>query len=233
VSHVPHLRRFHEKVGGCQAQCTLGTGSSETPPTPSSPAFRSGAEKAPQMDPGAFSAPCKMQAMGPLRALCQTLFVWRCARGPQPATAPSAPMAITSGFVSFRYNLLEHRRHSRNSGSSESIQIQPSSTPPILPCFHPHSCVGRSGPGACWGPSILVLPSRFRFQVALPSAEPQSPELGSRWIVSSLHGYVVPFGSLVIRCLSVHYAFATAANAASWSPALRNGSYASAVTHSL
>ncbi len=92
---------------------TLGAGSSETPPTPSSPAFRSGAEKAPQMNPRVFSAPCKMQAMGPLRALCQTLFVWRCDRGPRPATAPPAPMAITLGFVSFRYNLPGHKKHRR------------------------------------------------------------------------------------------------------------------------
>jgi hypothetical protein len=120
---VPRLRRFHEKVGGCQAQCTLGAGSSEAPPTPSSPAFRSGAEKAPQMNPGAFSAPCKMQAMGPLRSLCQTLFVWRCDRGPQPATVPPAPMAITSGFVSFRYNLPQHKKHRGNFESAGSIQI--------------------------------------------------------------------------------------------------------------
>jgi hypothetical protein len=33
--------------------------------------------------------------MGPLRALCQTPFVWRCARGPQPATPDMAQRMIS------------------------------------------------------------------------------------------------------------------------------------------
>lgn len=189
---------------------------------------------------GAVSAPFKMQAMGPLRALCQTLLVWRRARGPQPATprqtlmvfveeqGPSLQVSFSSDSVSFGTRNTAGTWSPPNPFRSDHCPRHR-----LLPCFHPHSCVGRSGPGACWGPSILVLPSRFRFQVSLPRPESQSPELGSRWIVSSLYGYVVPFSSLVIPCLSVHHAFATAGNAASWSLALRNGSYSSAVTHSL
>jgi hypothetical protein len=181
----------------------------------------------------------KMQAMGPLRALCQTLFVWRCARGPQPATSLPAPLVFVreegaSLLVSFSSDSVSFGTRNTAGTSSPPDPFRSDHCPRhrLLPCFHPHSCVGRSGPGACWGPSILVLPSCSRFQVSLPRAESQSPELGSRWIVSSLHGYVVPFRSLVIPCLSVHHAF-TATNAASWSLALRNGSYSSAVTHSL
>jgi len=182
----------------------------------------------------------KMQAMGPLRALCQTLFVWRCARGPQPATSLPALMVFVreegaSLLVSFSSDTLSFGTRNTAGTRSPPNPFRSDRCPRhrLLPCFHPHSCVGRSGPGACWGPSILVLPSRFRFQVSLPRPESQSPELGSRWIVSSLHESAVPFSSLVIPCLSVHYAFATAANAASSSLVLRNGSYCSAVTHSL
>lgn len=53
--------------------------------------FFPGRRKSPPIEHGAFSAPCKMRAIGPLRALCQTLFVWRRARfGPQPATVELA-----------------------------------------------------------------------------------------------------------------------------------------------
>jgi hypothetical protein len=86
---------FHEKVGRCQAQCTVQGPVVMRPRLPSPlPLFSVRRRKSPPYGTGVFSAPFKMQAMGPLRSLCQTLFVWRCDRGPQPATRLSAPVVF-------------------------------------------------------------------------------------------------------------------------------------------
>jgi len=143
-----------------------------------------GAEKAPHMALGVFRRRVRCGRWGRCEH-CAKRFLFGAvlaAPSPQPPyrhyfiTATAAAVnPSSSALISFDLG--------NTAGACEPrdpIRTDNSSTPPISPCFHPHSCVGRSGPGACWGPSILVLPSHYRFQVSLPSAEPQSPELGSR-----------------------------------------------------
>jgi len=79
---------FHKNPGAKARtkRCPLSTS-----PLPLFP----GRRKSPPIEHGAFSAPRKNRATGPLRALCQTLFVWRRARfGPQPATSELAPARL-------------------------------------------------------------------------------------------------------------------------------------------